>query len=72
MTPENERYALGVSVWLGKVVWPASAVLSGAMIAVAGFFYLVLDHTGSWIAVIGMIGLLIVIARNVARRKLLG
>ena len=60
------------AVWLRKVLWSATAVLSGALIAVAGVFYLVLDHTGSWIAVISMIGLLIVVARNVVRRRLLG
>jgi len=73
MTPEKESYAPGVSnARMRKFLWAASAVLSGALIAAAGVFYLVLDRTGSWIAVISMIGLLMVVARNVVRRRLLG
>jgi hypothetical protein len=72
--PLTRRVTLpGVSsARLTKFMWVASAILSGALIAVGGVFYLVLEHTGSWIAVISMVGLVIVVARNVVRRRRLG
>jgi hypothetical protein len=73
MTPEEESYAADVgSTRFGKFAWYASAVLSGVLIAVAAIFYLVLDHTGTWLAIISIVGLLIVVARNVMRRRVIG